>query len=299
MRRPRQIKIPVRFCLTNAFANGFEGVSTYKFTHFFAIKEEMGHSFPFVLAFIPQRCFRPEQGAIPVPGFSKNLPPVGAYFPKSPLASCPGRHYGCCIIINHKKGKVMQRATLEAVGLKTEFNIPAGTLFSVNFEPERFGLKAEDKRLIGILRDFVSEYNREVPVDDRTPISSSRQAAEMLFPVLRGLDHEEVWALFLTKGNLPISRHLICSGALDLSVIDTRKIVKIALEENAACVILFHNHPSGNPLPSKSDIAETEKLQKAFKVFDLTLLDHIIISDTRFFSFCEEKEYGFSTGKSS
>ena len=193
-----------------------------------------------------------------------------------------------------QKGKVMQRSTLEAVGLKTEFNIPAGILFSAGFDPERFGLKAEDKRLIGVLRDFVAEYNRETPVDERVPIIGAGQAAEALFPVLRGLDHEEVWALFLTRGNLPISRHQICSGALDMSLIDTRRIVKTALEENASGVILFHNHPSGNPMPSRGDIAQTQKLQRAFKVFDLTLIDHIIISEAKYFSFNEEKVFCLS-----
>ena len=89
-----------------------------------------------------------------------------------------------------QKGKVMQRSTLEAVGLKTEFNIPAGILFSASFEPERFGLKDEDRRTIGVLRDFVAEYNREVPVDERKPVTNSRQAAEILYPVLRGLAPE-------------------------------------------------------------------------------------------------------------
>ena len=106
----------------------------------------------------------------------------------------------------------MQRSTLEAVGLKTEFNIPAGILFSAGFDPLRFGLRDEDRRTIGFLRDFVAEYNREIPVDDRKPVICSRQAAEAIYPVLRGLEHEEVWALFLSKGNLPVSRHQICSG---------------------------------------------------------------------------------------
>ena len=191
----------------------------------------------------------------------------------------------------------MQRSTLEAVGLKTEFNIPAGILFSAGFDPLRFGLQDEDRRTIGFLRDFVAEYNREIPVDDRKPVICSRQAAETIYPVLRGLDHEEVWALFLSKGNLPISRHQICSGALDLTVIDTRKIVRTALDENASFVILFHNHPSGDPSPSKADIAETHKLQKALQVFDLTLTDHIIVSDSKFFSFSEEKICSFSDAK--
>ena len=191
----------------------------------------------------------------------------------------------------------MHRATLEAVGLKTEFNIPAGVLFSADFEPERYGLSNEDKRTIGILRDFVAQYNREIPVDDRKPVLNARQAAEALYPTLRGLDHEEVWALFLSKANLPIRKEPICTGALGSTVINTRKVIKDALELNASGLILFHNHPSGNPMPSQSDIAETGKLVRALKVFDLSLVDHVIISDSKYYSFTEEKVVRMTTGK--
>lgn len=196
-----------------------------------------------------------------------------------------------------QKGKVMQRSTLEAVGLKTEFNIPAGILFSASFEPERFGLKDEDRRTIGVLRDFVAEYNREVPVDDRKPVTNSRQAAEILYPALRELDHEEVWALFLSRANLPIDRKMICTGSMDETVIDTRKVVKHALDLNSSAVILFHNHPSGRPEPSRSDIAETQKLKKALQVFDLALLDHMVISETSFYSFVDERVETFRKEK--
>ena len=182
----------------------------------------------------------------------------------------------------------MHKAILEAVGLRTEFDIPAGILFSRELEPEWYGLRQEDRQTIALLRDFVEEYNRETPPDTRTPVTSSRQAAEMLYPALRSLDHEEVWCLFLTRAHLPISRKMICSGALDVSVIDARKIIRTALEENATDVILFHNHPSGNPMPSQADIRQTEKLKKAMAIFDISFTDHIIISESRFFSFAED-----------
>lgn len=187
----------------------------------------------------------------------------------------------------------MHKVTLEAVGLRTEFDIPAGILFSSHFEPERFGLREGDRHTIAILRDFVTEYNREAPADTRRPVMSSRQAAEAFYPILRSLNHEEVWCLFLTRAHLPISRQMICSGSLDARVIDTRKIIKTALNENAANIILVHNHPSGNPLPSQSDIRETGKLKQALSVFDISLVDHVVISETQFFSFAEEKVRGY------
>lgn len=183
----------------------------------------------------------------------------------------------------------MQRSTLEAVGLKTEFDIPAGVLFSADFSPERYGLREEDKSILKALRNFVSEFNREIPLDDRKPVMGTKQAVELMYPTLRGLDHEEVWMVLLSRVRLPLGRQMLGSGSLDASVIDSRRVIKTALETNASCVILYHNHPSGSPLPSRADLVETDRLRKALAVFDIKLLDHIILSDSQFFSFMEEK----------
>ncbi len=251
------------------------------------------NSFPFLcLRFFPQNYFLRAHPAIPVlfgTGFPENLPPDGAYFPKSPLAGRPLRPYGCVGIFNHKKRKTMQKSTLEAVGLRTRTDIPAGEIFSPTFDPALYGMADEDKRRILVLKDFVQEYNREAPLDTTTPIKEAKAAAEFIYPVLRGLDHEEVWITLLGKGNLPISRHLISTGTLDASLIDTRRIIKMALDENATKVILFHNHPGGLPAPSVADITATSRLKKALGVFDMELLDHIVIADTSYYSFAEEK----------
>ena len=62
---------------------------------------------------------------------------------------------------------------------------------------------------------------------------------------------------------------------------------------NDTAIILFHNHPSGNPLPSKADITETEKLKKACDLFEISLLDHIIIAEDSFYSFADETRKSF------
>ncbi len=183
----------------------------------------------------------------------------------------------------------MQKRTLEAVGLRTRTDIPAGEIFSPTFDPALYGMAEEDRKTILVLRDFVQEYNREAPVDTAVPIMGARAAAELIYPVLRGLDHEEVWIALLGKGNIPVSRHLICMGALDASIIDSRRIIKTALDENATKVILYHNHPGGTPAPSVADITTTSRLKKALGVFDMELLDHIVIADTSYYSFAEER----------
>lgn len=182
----------------------------------------------------------------------------------------------------------MQKRTLEALGLRTEKDIPAAEIFASTLDARTYGLGSEEVRFIRCLRDFVMEYNREIPMREDRPVTCSRDAALIMYDSMRGLDHEEVWVVMLNSANVPLGRHLICSGGLDTSVIDSRRVVKIALEQNAKGVILFHNHPSGRPEPSAADIRETERLRGALGVFEMNLLDHVVMTDSKYYSFAEE-----------
>ena len=79
------------------------------------------------------------------------------------------------------------------------------------------------------------------------------------------------------------------SGGLDATIIDKKIVCKVAIDSLCSGVILVHNHPSGEVKPSKSDIQQTTDVKKALGVFDITLLDHIILSDQAYYSFAEEK----------
>ena len=126
-----------------------------------------------------------------------------------------------------------------------------------------------------------------------TPIKASAQAAGFLREDLRSLDHEESWILLLNGANLPLAKKMITVGTIKSTQIDHSRIIKEALMTNATSIILFHNHPSGNPAPSVSDINETNKLKKACDIFDISLLDHIILADTTYYSFAEETQNKF------
>lgn len=190
----------------------------------------------------------------------------------------------------------MLKQTLEAVGLKTVSDIPADEIFSQNFNFEKYGLNESARKRLNVLRDFVAEYNRERPIDKTKPVTNSREAVELLYDTLRGLDHEEVWVLYLNKAGKPILKTRIGEGTLDTAIIDKRKIICTALEKKATGVILYHNHPSGVPEPSACDIRETESLSKALKVFDMSLMDHIIVSDSKYYAFSEEKTIDIRRG---
>lgn len=182
----------------------------------------------------------------------------------------------------------MLKSTLQAVGLKTTFDIPADEIFSSNFDHQHYGLDSNDLNRINVLKDFVEQYNREVPIQTHTPISDSEQSARLMRPTLRGLDHEELWVVHLNSAMVPIKKVMLTSGSLEQTVIDKRRLIKSMLDSQATGCILFHNHPSGNPSPSQQDIKMTEDVHKAMEVFDIKLIDHIIISDSKFFSFATE-----------
>ena len=135
--------------------------------------------------------------------------------------------------------------------------------------------------------------NKQANNDYLTPIKASAQAAGYLREDLRNLDHEESWILLLNSANLPLAKKMITVGTIKSTQIDHRRIIKEALLTNATAIILFHNHPSGTPVPSVADINETNKLRKACDIFDISLLDHIILTDESYYSFAEETQNQF------
>ncbi|MBL4754237.1 MAG: DNA repair protein RadC [Flavobacteriales bacterium] len=129
---------------------------------------------------------------------------------------------------------------------------------------------------------------REEEGTRKKKITSSRDAYEVLGPRLEDLSHEEFWILLLNRANMVIGRFEISKGGISGTVADSKIIFKHALENLASAIILCHNHPSGNLQPSESDIKTTEKLKKAGMIMDILILDHIIISDSGYFSLADE-----------
>ena len=140
----------------------------------------------------------------------------------------------------------------------------------------------------GILRDFCEEFYAS-EAEEPEPITSSEAAMRYLAPHIRCLDHEECWVLLLDRSNKPVDTVHISDGTIGACVIDIQRIAKHAIIAGASGVILSHNHPSGNPRPSKADIEKTKQLKKALKLFDIGLVDHIIVGNREFFSFGEEE----------
>jgi DNA repair protein RadC len=111
----------------------------------------------------------------------------------------------------------------------------------------------------------------------------------MMLPILRGLDHEECWVLFLNRANFLICKEKVSSGGLDSTILDCRYILKKALDKKSSGVIIVHNHPSGSALPGTADIQATKQLDKALKACDISLLDHVVIAQASYYSFADEE----------
>lgn len=131
----------------------------------------------------------------------------------------------------------------------------------------------------------------EDPGLDKIPLCDPEMVFKMMIPHMKGLDHEELWVIFLTRANYVIHKEMISLGGLSATVVDPRLVVRKALDKRACGIIMVHNHPSGNPLPGKEDLEQTAGMRKAMATFDITLLDHIIICDDRFYSFADESTY--------
>lgn len=109
--------------------------------------------------------------------------------------------------------------------------------------------------------------------------TTPRQVFEYLYPKVKLLNKECLYALYLnTRGGL-IQEVLITQGTVNSSLVDGKDIFKWALKLSATAIILVHNHPSGDPTPSIQDIKSTEKLVQMSKMMDVIILDHIIIGN--------------------
>ena len=128
-------------------------------------------------------------------------------------------------------------------------------------------------------RMAVSEVSRRLRVD------TERDVEELFRPYMEPLRHEECWVLYLSSTNEIIERTRMSQGGIQGTVVDCRLVVKRALELLAGRIILVHNHPSGTADASAEDKALTEKLASASALFDISLLDHIIIAREGTYSF--------------
>ena len=128
---------------------------------------------------------------------------------------------------------------------------------------------------------------KEIASQLKPQMNSSKDVFIELEGVYKDLQHEEFWVLFLNRANRVISKKCLSKGGINGTVVDVRLLMKTAIEILSSGIIISHNHPSGNLFPSEEDLAMTRKCKQACEYLDIRLLDHIIVSDDKYYSFQE------------
>ncbi|GHU60486.1 DNA repair protein RadC [Bacteroidia bacterium] len=120
------------------------------------------------------------------------------------------------------------------------------------------------------------------------PLSSSWDVYLHIAPILKDLDHEEFWVIYLNQQKKVIGKGKIAEGGLTSARIDVKLLFKKALEMKACGIIIAHNHPSGSIVPGIDDKRTTDKIKHAGRLLDIPLHDHLIIGGEEYYSFRDE-----------
>lgn len=153
------------------------------------------------------------------------------------------------------------------------------------------GIKDSKASILLAAFELGRRFMDETALMSDLPITDSEAVYRRMIPSMKGLGHEECSILLLDRSSRLIARKTISTGNDSGVILDCRDVVRAALEKKASSLILTHNHPSGNPLPSRADLEQTELLKNACEACGISLLDHVIISNDRWYSFAEEKEF--------
>ena len=127
------------------------------------------------------------------------------------------------------------------------------------------------------------------PLYSKEPMNNPDAAIRVMNEFLSQMDRELFCIVNLQADLTPINMNIVSVGSLNEALINPREIFKSAILSNAHSMMLIHNHPSGNPVPGSNDMKQTMNLKKAAETFDISLLDHIIIADDRYYSFADEE----------
>lgn len=166
-------------------------------------------------------------------------------------------------------------------------NLSALGKFAIN-DLTKFKGIGEAKAITIMAAMELGRRRRNEEAVEQKKITSSTSVFEYFQPLIGELPHEEFWILYLNNSN-KILRHMqLSKGSITGTLVDIRLLFKEALLLGAVSIILAHNHPSGVLRPSQPDMNITKKIKAAGEQLDIKVLDHLIITETNFFSFADE-----------
>ncbi len=192
------------------------------------------------------------------------------------------------ILINN--GTVDRSAVVLAKELLSRCNNDLKQVALLSYK-EIVGLKVKglgEAKAISIVAALEIGLRRNASENKKDTITKSKDIALFLQAQLAYKSHELFIAIYLNNAQKILHHEIISEGGMTGTVADPRIIIKKALAYNAASIILCHNHPSGSLKPSKEDESLTKKIKEAALLFDIKVLDHIIVSSEGYFSFADE-----------
>lgn len=134
-----------------------------------------------------------------------------------------------------------------------------------------------------IIHEVYCRFDKE-EIDNQIPLNTPDKVALYCQSRMSHLNHEQFRVLFLNKKNQLIKDLIMQNGTIDKAAIFPREIIATALNLGAGGLILVHNHPSGDPTPSKADFDITEQIKKSANTMDMMVFDHIIVGKNKFYS---------------
>ena len=150
-----------------------------------------------------------------------------------------------------------------------------------------------EAKAIGIIAALeLGKRRKAEDIGNRKKIICSIDIYNYFYPFMCDLPHEEFWALFLNRSNRIIDRFKVSQGGVSETVVEGKLIYKEAIARLTSFVVLCHNHPSGSHLPSPQDNRVTQQIKKGLELLDMHLLDHIIFTEGKYYSYADNGQIG-------
>lgn len=145
----------------------------------------------------------------------------------------------------------------------------------------------EAKAITIIAAMELGRRRREEELPERPLLNTSAKAYHYMRQKLVDLPHEEFWAVLLNRAGRVVDTVMVSKGGTGSTVVETKIILREAIQNLAASIILCHNHPSGTYRPSREDEAVTKRIAEAARLMDIIVVDHIIVCDGQYYSFAD------------
>lgn len=169
-----------------------------------------------------------------------------------------------------------------------QHNINELASLSVNDLHKKFKGIGEAKAVTIIAALEIGRRRRLQDNIQKKKISSSKDLFYLFEPNLGDLKHEEFWVALMDNGNKVHKLHKLTQGGSNQTIVDIPMLLQLALENKSLALAVAHNHPSGQKRPSKDDDKVTQKIKNGCEAIGIRLLDHIIIADGNYYSYCDE-----------